>query len=88
MQEKGWHFYDNIEAVDLQNDRFGVFVANDHPGSAIGGRGDMLPKGAKLLMEKMSTNPQGYFLMIEGSQIDWAGHDNDSAYLVEEMKDF
>lgn len=88
MQEKGWQFYDNIEAVDLQNDRFGVFVANDHPGSAVDGRGDMLPKGAKLLMEKMSTNPQGFFLMIEGSQIDWAGHDNDSAYLVEEMKDF
>ena len=26
--------------------------------------------------------------MIEGSQIDWAGHANDSEYLVQEMVDF
>ena len=87
MQEKGWQIYDNIEAVDPQSERFGVFVANGHPGS-VADRGDMLPKGTKLLLEKMSANPQGFFLMIEGSQIDWAGHDNDSAYLVQEMADF
>lgn len=88
MQEKGWNFYENTESVDTQSERFGVFVADGHPGSAADGRGDLLPNGTKLLMEKMSTNPQGFFLMIEGSQIDWAGHDNDSAYLVQEMADF
>lgn len=28
------------------------------------------------------------FLMIEGSQIDWGGHGNDTQYIVEEMIDF
>ena len=30
----------------------------------------------------------GFFIMVEGSQIDWAGHSNDMNYLVQEMEDF
>ena len=32
-------------------------------------------------------NPQGYFLLIEASQIDWAGHSNDIASAMAEMRD-
>lgn len=31
----------------------------------------------KKAIEKLSTNPNGFFLMVEGSKIDWAAHDND-----------
>ncbi|HIB86549.1 TPA: hypothetical protein EYO57_04950, partial [Candidatus Poribacteria bacterium] len=31
---------------------------------------------------------KGFFLMIEGSQIDWGGHANDSQYIIDEMIDF
>lgn len=31
---------------------------------------------------------KGFFLMVEGGQIDWAAHSNDVATLVEEVKDF
>ncbi|MEO1714102.1 MAG: alkaline phosphatase, partial [Bacteroidota bacterium] len=31
---------------------------------------------------------KGFFLMIEGSQIDWGGHANDSEYIISEMLDF
>mgnify|MGYP006217709677 FL=1 len=30
----------------------------------------------------------GFFLMTEGSQIDWAGHDNDAEKMVTEFQDF
>ena len=30
----------------------------------------------------------GFFLMTEGSQIDWAAHDNDANEMIEEFKDF
>ena len=30
----------------------------------------------------------GFFVMVEGSQVDWAGHANDINYLKREMKDF
>lgn len=39
-------------------------------------------------LKQLSENPNGFVLMIEGSQIDWAGHANDDDYLVSEMKDF
>lgn len=31
---------------------------------------------------------KGFFLMVEGGQIDWAAHNNDAATLVQEVKDF
>lgn len=36
----------------------------------------------------LKRNPAGYLLVIEGSQIDWAGHDNDFEYLLGELKEF
>ena len=36
----------------------------------------------------LSKNENGFFLMVEGSQIDWGGHDNDSDYIIREMIDF
>lgn len=51
-------------------------------------RGDMLTQGVKKALAMLDRNPKGFALMIEGSQIDWACHDNDSAHLVAEMNDF
>lgn len=51
-------------------------------------RGEMLLPGVKKALDMLSRNDKGFALMIEGSQIDWAGHNNDSAYLVAEMRDF
>ncbi|HJE88092.1 alkaline phosphatase [Rikenella microfusus] len=31
---------------------------------------------------------KGFFLMVEGGQIDWAAHSNDAAALVQEVRDF
>lgn len=31
----------------------------------------------KIAIEKLSHNPNGFFLMVEGSKVDWAAHDND-----------
>ena len=39
-------------------------------------------------IEILSRNGAGFFLMVEGSQIDWAGHDNDSGSLIAETIDF
>ncbi|MGM0589203.1 MAG: alkaline phosphatase [Bacteroidota bacterium] len=33
-------------------------------------------------------NDQGFFLMVEGSQIDWAGHGNKLDYMLEELREF
>jgi len=46
--------------------------------------GDMTKKA----ISHLNKNKNGFFLMIEGSQIDWAGHNNDEEYLLQEMDDF
>jgi alkaline phosphatase len=33
-------------------------------------------------IEVLSQNQNGFFLMVEGSQVDWAGHNNDPIYMV------
>ncbi|MCB0634692.1 MAG: alkaline phosphatase [Saprospiraceae bacterium] len=52
------------------------------------GRGDFLPKATQMALQHLSQNKKGFFLMVEGSQIDWGGHANDGTYVIEEMKDF
>nr|WP_231505495.1 alkaline phosphatase [Paenibacillus massiliensis] len=39
-------------------------------------------------IDRLSKNDKGFFLMVEGSQIDWAGHDNDVVGAMSEMEDF
>jgi alkaline phosphatase len=52
------------------------------------GRGNMLPSTSGKAIEILNKNPKGFFLMIEGSQIDWAGHANSADTLVDETLDF
>ena len=52
------------------------------------GRGDMLPAASGKAIEILNKNKNGFFLMIEGSQIDWAGHANAADTLIDETLDF
>jgi alkaline phosphatase len=45
---------------------------------------DMTAKAIEIL----SRNPKGFFLMVEGSQVDWGAHCNDPAYMVTEYLAF
>ncbi len=45
---------------------------------------EMTQKAVRIL----SQNKKGFFLMVEGSQIDWGGHANDKDDIITEMIDF
>lgn len=47
-----------------------------------------LEKMTNAAIKRLDTNKKGFFLMVEGSQIDWAGHDNDIVSAMSEMEDF
>lgn len=51
-------------------------------------RNPSLPAMTNKAIEILAKNNQGFFLMVEGSQIDWAGHNNDQDYLIKEVIDF
>lgn len=51
-------------------------------------RGKMLPDATMAAIDILDNNKKGFFLMVEGSQIDWAAHDNNAAQIVREVLDF
>ncbi len=42
----------------------------------------------KAAIKILERNSHGFFLMVEGSQIDWGGHANDQDYVISELVDF
>ncbi|TXF87934.1 alkaline phosphatase [Neolewinella aurantiaca] len=52
------------------------------------GRGDFLPRATTQAIDYLARDKDGFFLMVEGSQIDWGGHNNDSDYVITEVLDF
>ena len=64
------------------------FSAVKEPESVEKGR-DYLPLASRLAPEFLAQRSEkGFFLMIEGAQIDWAGHANNASQIVAEMLDF
>lgn len=47
-----------------------------------------LAQMTKAAIQRLQQNPKGFFLLVEGSQIDWAGHENDIVGAMSEVKDF
>ncbi len=52
------------------------------------GRNPSLSAMSLAALKILSSSPKGFFLMIEGSQIDWGGHANDFDYAQSEAADF
>ena len=51
-------------------------------------RVELLCRGVEKALDVLNASENGFVLMIEGSQIDWACHNNDAQYLKAEMDDF
>jgi alkaline phosphatase len=54
----------------------------------IAGRGDYLPLAFKKITTAFKNSPNGFFMMAEGSQIDYGGHENNLAQVITENADF
>lgn len=77
--------------VDINNTSSGKLfglTADMHNPRYSEGRGNFLPEATETAARLLSANENGFFLMIEGSMIDWGGHGNDIKYIIEEMLDF
>jgi len=70
------------------NKKYGYLLGADALPTVLQGRGEFLPNATKLALDYLSKNNDNFFLMVEGSMIDWGGHGNDADFLVSEMIDF
>lgn len=74
--------------LNSSSSKIAGFTAPVHNPYRLEGRGDMLPLASQKAIETLGKNRKGFFLMIEGSQIDWAGHANSADTLIDETLDF
>ena len=76
------------EILAFTGTKLAGFIAPVQPDSATGTRGDILYKAVNKSLDIISKNKTGFFMMAEGSQIDWGGHANKQTYIIQEMLDF
>lgn len=93
LKKKNYYVSDFIQeeltAVKIpEGKNFAYFTANKEPLTAEQDR-DYLPYATEMAINYLDKKTKnGFFLMVEGSQIDWGGHANNSDYIVSEMLDF
>lgn len=68
-------------------DRAAALLAGEQPPPVRERDPDLAELTGKAL-EILSRDEDGFFVMVEGSQIDWAGHEKDHEWLVDEALDF
>lgn len=95
LENKGYeisdYFKSDFEKVAIDSKKnFGYFTADEEPLPKAQGRDYLVPavKEAMKFLDKHDEANKGFFLMIEGAQIDWGGHANNSEYIISEMLEF
>jgi alkaline phosphatase len=94
LQERGCRFVATKEemAAVHQGKLWGLFAEKHlHPDID---RAEFAPHEPSLAemtakaIELLAQDPDGFFLLVEGSQVDWAGHTNDPIYMVTDFLAF
>jgi alkaline phosphatase len=89
LRKIGYSVVYDLKSIDINSDKnIGCLAANISLPSMNNGRGDYLPQATDIALNKLRKNDKGFFIMIEGSQIDWGGHNNDLKYVTSEVIDF
>ena len=88
FKKNGYQITTTEFPITLSNKKQVILLAEDGMPKMLEGRGDFLANATILALDALSKNDTGFFLMIEGSQIDWGGHSNEGEYLITELLDF
>ena len=91
FQKDGYSYASTKEQLESDNNEkiLGLFAPRGLPKMIA--RTDDIPsleEMTKSAIERLNKDKDGFFLMVEGSQIDWAGHDNDIVGAMSEMEDY
>lgn len=68
--------------------KYGYLLAENGMPTMLENRNNFLAEYTSRALNYFSLLDSSFFLMVEASQIDWAGHDNNADYLIAEMLDF
>ena len=90
MEEmRNYSFVNSLEDYrNINSKNIGFFTAYDDPIQKNFGREPSLDDIIEATIQKLKNFDNPFFILVEGSQIDWAEHDNDPEYLLSEMLEF
>ncbi len=88
FRQKGYQVDTSALSAPDNTKRNAYFLAEESLPSKIEGREEFLPEATDMALKYLSTQDEPFFLMVEGSYIDWAGHAENAQMLIEEVKDF
>ena len=87
LRQKGYRIERDINVIEnIKEGKLAGLTADVH-NERMDKRGDMLPIATNTALNILSNNKKGFFIMIEGSAIDWGAHANNTIYVIEEMLD-
>lgn len=87
LEKAGYKYVNNISDLQKQeNGKVACVLATEDMPNALE-RGNEITLGTAEAIRLLEKNEKGFFIMIEGSQIDWAGHNNQADYMLAEMQD-
>jgi alkaline phosphatase len=85
----GYEFVKSVDELEKSiSTKIGYFTYFGEPPSILNGRPANLDLITRTILNKLSLNKSPFIIVIEGSQIDWGGHDNDSKMVISEFIDF
>jgi alkaline phosphatase len=88
LKDKGYQvLYTMDEISKVKSGKLAGLTAQEH-NPPMPDRGEMLVPGTETALKLLSQNKAGFFLMVEGSQIDFLAHGNSTPGVVMEMLDF
>jgi alkaline phosphatase len=89
LRAKGYQVVYSMDSIkNISQGKLAGLTAENHNPSIQEGRGDMLPSSTKTAINILNKNKNGFFLMVEGSEIDFGAHSNNSNYVATEVIDF
>ncbi|MEH6659007.1 alkaline phosphatase [Leeuwenhoekiella marinoflava] len=91
FKEKGFTINTNtLDAFEniTSKKKMGYLLAEGGMPKMEDGRKSFLSQAIDLGTQYLSKDKLPFFMMAEGSQIDWGGHNNDAPYLISELLDF
>ena len=88
LEAKGFQTPRSLDEYEKINGGKVFCVTHPHDTPLPADRGNYLERAAMKTIELLDKNPNGFFLMVEGSQLDDYGHFNDIDLLMQEVHDF
>ena len=88
LKDKGYQVLYNIDDIQkVKSGKLAGFTAQEHD-TPMPERGEVLVPATQTAINLLSQGKKGFFLMIEGSQIDFLAHENKTPGVVLETLDF